>query len=227
MSQIVDEILADVSLDGRVRDGVFRMDENDHMDALRDNLVKKGLTLEDAVIITNKMIEGKYPQRQAYRASDGLIITWPTPAYKAKAMRENPGKYVDQDPRPQKPTKPAPVEPTPQKVPPIPVPTEPEPTSVKQGDKILAIEPPRGPEKPESSPMPPESPVTLPKTPEQVAAHKEIVRQMIQGDDASLMSKFHPSISESCIKQLTMLQEYALAKGLKKASEFLSKCIKF
>ncbi len=74
MSTVFDRILAEVCLDNRVSDGIFRMDETEHMNALRDFFVKKGLAKEEAIHVTNKMVEGKYPDRQAYRKEDGILV---------------------------------------------------------------------------------------------------------------------------------------------------------
>jgi outer membrane biosynthesis protein TonB len=219
MSQIIDQIFNEVCLDSRIPDGIFNLEEESHMDALRDHLVKGGLTLEDATTITNKMVEGKYPERQAYQKDTGITVTWPTPEHKAKAMKENPGKYVEENPNPK--SKEPPLEPTPAPKQ-APVVKEPEPKSVNQGGQILAIEPPRGPE-PEPPPTPPQSPVTSPTTPERRNAEKAVVQQMMATDDTFLASKFYPSIPESCIKQLAILREHAITQGLKEASEFLQK----
>lgn len=61
MSQIAEKILRDVSLDPRVTDGIFRMDNQGHMDALRKYLIKKGVPKEAVINVTNRMTEGKYP----------------------------------------------------------------------------------------------------------------------------------------------------------------------
>jgi hypothetical protein len=217
MSQIIDDILREVSLDDRVSDGIFRMDENTHMDALRDHFVKRGLTLEDAVSITNKMLEGKYPERQIYQKNTGILVTFPTPQHKAKAVHENPGKYVEYNPFPKKenptanPEKEPKVEPDVKPKDPLPPPKELTPQSVFQNGEKLSVEPIRGSEKPES-PSTPISPVVAPMTPGKKEAHKTIVKQMIQGDDM-ISSKFYPSIAE--------LYQQATQKGLTEVIEFL------
>lgn len=96
MSTIIDRILAEVCLDERIPDGTFDMSNNTHMDVLRENLTDNyGLALNDVKGIHNKMVEGKYPERQAYN-KDGLLVTFPTPQHKAKAISR--GTHFEQDP---------------------------------------------------------------------------------------------------------------------------------
>jgi hypothetical protein len=226
MSQVIENIFAQVCLDERISDGIFRMEEEQHINALRDHLVKGGLTLEDAIGVTNKMLEGKFPERQAYN-KDGILVTFPTPKHKSKAMAT--GKYSEKNPNPQAtaPREPAPEPPSPapQQAPSAP-PAQPEPKGIQQGSNLLAIEPPRGPEKPEPPPSPPTPPTTPPNTPERVAAEKAVVQQMIKTDDTALTSRYVPPIPESCIKQLAILREHAISRGLKEASDFLSQYVK-
>ena len=223
MSQIIDEIFNDVCLDERVPDGIFKLDEEEHMNALRDQLVKRGLTLEDATELTNKMLEGKYPERQAVIKKSGYTATWPSAELKAKAMAENPGKYIE--PPKSEPEEPEEIEPAQPKKEPVAQPQqEPAPRSVKQGGQALSIEPPRGTEKPESIPSPP-VPVVPPMTPERKAAEKSIVQQIMQSDDISTSSQFNVPISENCNKQLNTLRTIATSQGLTEAIEFLSKYI--
>ncbi len=96
MSNIIDRILAEVCLDERIHDGVFDMSNNSHMDALRESMSDKfGISLNDCKSIHNKMVEGKYPERQAYN-KDGLLVTFPTPQHKARAIQR--GTHFEQDP---------------------------------------------------------------------------------------------------------------------------------
>lgn len=96
MSNIIDRILAEVCLDERIQDGVFDLSNNAHMDVLRESLTDNyGVKLNDVRGIHNKMVEGKYPERQAYN-KDGLLVTFPTPQHKAKAISR--GTHFEQDP---------------------------------------------------------------------------------------------------------------------------------
>ena len=239
MSQIVDQILADVCLDERVSTGIFRLEEKEHQNALRDQFLKRGLSLEE----TNELMariseEAKFKDRQAYRVADGLLITWPTPQYKAQAMQEpeNKGIYMDVDAyeeqHPELFKKETPeIEPKDEKdlkppdgggAPPS-SPTPPQGGQVDQAGQMLALEPPRGPEKPETPPAPPTSPVQPPTTPERKAAEKAVIQQMMQTDDNAI---YKAEVNEICAKQLTILQDYADQRGLTDAAAFLRKCVK-
>jgi hypothetical protein len=239
MSRITDKILRDVCLDERISDGIFRMEETSHMDALRDYFVKRGITKEAAIAVTNRMVEGKYPDRQAWRVEDGILVTWPSPQHKQKAMRENPGKYTDEDPRPRKERpeaeRPAPKEPPTEKdkEEPLPKSDEKEPEggsepTIFQGDKQLAVEPPRGAEKPEDAPeIPPAAPAQpqIPRTPQRVAAEKEVAKQIFRTDDTVLSNVANP-LSETCKQQLNELYKRADELGYREAVTFLTPYVK-
>lgn len=247
MSDITDKIFADVCLDERITDGIFRMEEEQHMNALRDYFVKKGLTKEDSIHITNRMLEGKYPDRQAYRKEDGILVTWPSPKHKKKAMQENPGKYVEENPNPKK------EEPKPEKEEPkmdvspdedeAPVddmeknnqrrpnnlfgsPDGLDNAVVQQGNQNLKVEPVRGPEttmKP--APVVPQPSQPVQKTPQRIAAEKEVAAQILQTDDSTLSNISSP-LDEQCIHQLNELYKKANEWGFQKAVTFLTKYVK-
>lgn len=242
MSNIVDRVFAEVCLDERITDGIFRMDEEQHMDALRDYFLKKGITQEAAVAVTNRMVEGKYPDRQAWRVEDGILVTWPSPAHKTKAMKENPGKYTEREPT--KP-RPRPTEPADNRPPPPKDiggrdkeededegPKEPKgapvfPQSTQDGSgKELEVEPPRGDKAPEPPPAPtvPVEP-TAPRTPERIAAEKEVAKQIMNTSDDAL-TKIEPQVSEACQQQLTELLKHADKQGYDEAVRFLIKYVK-
>ena len=98
MSNILDRVFLEISLDERITDGIFRMDEAAHMDALRDYFVRKGITKEASIHVTNRMIEGKYPLRQVYN-KDGILCTFPTPQHKQRAIAR--GTHSEKNPVPQ------------------------------------------------------------------------------------------------------------------------------
>lgn len=246
MSNLLDKVFAEVCLDERISDGVFRMEETEHMNALRDYFVKKGLAKEESVHVTNRMVEGRFPDRQAYRTEDGILVTWPSPKHKQKAMRENPGKYVEKNPFPKKLEPHEPIEKperkekekekdiTPE---PTPEPDEtpeggdnrpganlftPEPKAVTQGGKQLSIEPVGGvaAKAPQAPPQPP------PKTPEQIAAEKEVVKQMVVGDDSALTNVANP-IQEAYRQEIIKeLYKKADGLGLKEVVSFLTPYVK-
>ena len=246
MSNIVDRVFAEVCLDERVSDGIFRLENEEHMNALRDYFLKKGITKEAATHVTNRMVEGKYPDRQAYRKEDGILVTWPSPNHKRKSMLENPGKYVEQNPFPKKPVE----EPAQKERPDLPpkkdIKPKPEPENdsekdekpvsnlfgggsgktVSQGDKNLEVEPLRGEDKPESTPAPSAPTIAVaPRTPERIAAEKEVVKQIMHTDDTALTNVANP-MSEMCRKQLNELYKKADELGFKEAVTFLTPYVK-
>jgi hypothetical protein len=247
MANLVDRVFNEVCLDERITDGVFRMEEAEHMNALRDYFVKRGITREDAIHVTNRMMEGKYPDRQAYRKEDGILVTWPSPQYKKKAMQENPGKYMDKNPFPKKeepePKEPSSTSPDTDSTDASP---EEEPTDsesdnqrppnnlfdnppVSQDGKQLSVEPPPGSQKPATTPAPVPSPApaAIPRTPEYVAAEKEVVTQIMNTDDTTLANIATPVTNET-IKQHQLRELYKKADewGFLEAVKFLTPYVK-
>jgi len=247
MSHIIDNVFSEVCLDERVSDGIFRMEEEQHMNALRDYFIKKGITKEAAIHVTNRMVEGRFPERQAYRAEDGILVTWPSPQHMAKAFKENPGKYVKENPKPPEQQKKESPPKEPIKREPPEDKEEPEETdddkslsrsssgrsnlfdkepSVKTGGQELEVEPPRGDEKPEPLPVPTSpTPPQAPRTPERIAAEKEVAMQIINTDNHAL-TKIDPPLSEACHQQLHELYKKADELGYKEAITFLTPYVK-
>lgn len=96
MNNILEGLLSNLCLDERVSDGIFDISNNDHMEAMREYLVKKGITEEMAVDFSNTVLEaGKYPERQAYN-KNGILVTFPTPQHKQNAIRR--GTHFEKDP---------------------------------------------------------------------------------------------------------------------------------
>jgi hypothetical protein len=197
------------------------MDEEEHMNALRDYFIKKGITQEAAIHVTNRMVEGKYPDRQAWRVEDGILVTWPSPQHMQDAMKKNPEKYTTKEPNPK----------VPDESPKEPIKQEPTGTADKgdeenpedtedaeddslpkssaggsggsifggekskdvQGGKSLDVEPTHGETKPEPPPQPASPTIPpAPRTPERVAAEKEVVKQILATDDNALSNVANP-----------------------------------
>ena len=91
----VSELLSELCLDRRVDDGIFDIFNNDHMDILREKLSEMGIPKGEVVELANKVIEGKYPERQAYN-SKGILVTFPNPEYKQRAIKR--GTHFEEDP---------------------------------------------------------------------------------------------------------------------------------
>jgi hypothetical protein len=248
--KLLDIIFNEVCLDNRISDGIFKMDEEQHMDALRDYFVNQGLTVESAITVTNRMVEGKYPERQAYN-KDGILVTFPTPQHKHRAIAR--GSHFEKNPNPQKPPtetdKNAPkVAPPGSKPEPGEVPnskdagkdepidaddieddeeTDKKEPNIFQGDRGLSIEPPKGSEK--TNPPPPQAPTqpSIPRTPERIAAEKEVVKQIMATDDTTLSNITNAlCINEDVLKvQLRELYKYADKTGLREAVTFLTRYV--
>jgi len=248
MSQLIEKILNDVCLDDRIPDGIFQMENENHMDVLRGYFVKRGLTKESSIDITNRMVEGKYPERQAYRKEDGILVTWPSIKHMANAFKENPGKYTKDNPNPDKDAGESPKEPIKREPPVVDDDdddddelTDEEPSSrsggnifgrsngknIRQGEKELEVEPPRGEEKPEPIPVPTfPTPELASRTPERIGAEKEVVKQIFNSSNSNL-SSIDFSLTELCRYQLNELCKKADEWGMREAEKFLDKCTKY
>lgn len=243
MSQVIDRIFAEVCLDKRVSDGIFKLDVDEHMGALRDLFIKKGLTHENATSLTNRMVEGKFPERQAYN-KDGILVTFPTPQHKAKAISR--GTHFEKNPNPQSAAaqKEKSEDNAPKKNvgPNVGVPKEKDTEDtddeaddedekdekgksssgsgkkVQQGDTELDVAPPQG-ETPIAPPAAPPIPQE-PQTPQRIAAQKAVVQQMLSTDNTTL-TPIDPAMTEVCKLQLAELYRRGAAMGLSEACKFL------
>ena len=254
MSNILDRVFNEVCLDERVSDGVFKMEEASHMDALRDYFVKKGLTKEVATHVTNRMVEGKYPERQAYNR-DGILVTFPTPQHKARAIAR--GSHFEKNPVPQVQQQRDAEKEEPKQAPPgskpepgeIPSGKDKEPDedddedekggggggggekepTIFQGDKQLEVEPTRDKDAPEPPPQPAAPAVPpAPQTPQRAAAEKEVTRQILSTDDTTLSNIGGPlNVNEDLQRhQLRELYKYADKLGYREAVKFLTPHVK-
>jgi len=236
---MLDQVFADVCLDERVIDGIFKMEEVTHMDALREYLLKRGIDKNIVIEVTNRMVEGRFPERQAYN-KDGILVTFPTPKHKAKAIAR--GTHFEKNPVPQlhksqgASTKKAPPGSNPElgelpadsgggykndntkeksKVP-----------TIFQGDQQLEIEPSPETKSTASFPQPPPSASpSPPRTPERIEAEKEVARQIFSTDPASFSNPAF-AITKDIKEQLHELIKKADEMGLREAVKFLSYYVK-
>ncbi len=95
-SSEIDEMLSKICLDERISSGIFNLDDNDHIKILIEYLENGIIEKSKATLFINKMLEGKFPQRQAYN-SDGLLVTFPTPEYKQRAIGR--GTHFEENPK--------------------------------------------------------------------------------------------------------------------------------
>lgn len=255
---IADRILGDICLDDRISDGVFDILNNDHMEVLREYLKKKDVPDDIIRELSNLVVEkGKYPERQAYN-KDGLLVTFPTPAYKQRAIQR--GTHFEKNPVVSKSNlfgggETAPNEPTPSTPPTtlsqlsgdntnikdtgmddkkssLPVSGTSQPSTVSNQppnvskQQNLKIEPTqKQSDTPPNISEPPQPPQPKPvqKTPQEVAAEKEVVKQIFNTDDTLPTV---PGVGGSGLsEELKVLTKIAIDMNLTEAVRFLSKSI--
>ena len=206
--KFLEKILTEVSLDYRVKDGMFNIEENDHMEALRDYLTEKGIDEEEVKKFSNKVLEGKYPERQAYNTK-GILVTFPTPEYKADAIKR--GTHFEDDPTKKASnifSEPAAPSPAPEKKP-AAEPEQKSKTEPKTNLPVSQAAPPSAdatatekpvqakttaaPQQtpaatPSAEPIkePDELPLPPPKSPAEKEADKNAIKTMLKGDDYML-----------------------------------------
>jgi len=196
----IDEILNTICLDERITEGVFFMEDNNHMDILQEFLTKNGINETDSIFIRNKMVEGKYPERQAYNVN-GILVTFPTPEYKQKAIQrgthfeENPKKgevNIFQGDKSATPT--TPTTPTEQ-----PTKTEPEEPSTPEPTQVEIPAPEIKPQQ-NDVPLEDDSEELDIRTAEEKQEDAKAVEMMLSDAPATVdISKNYPNISESLI----------------------------
>jgi hypothetical protein len=94
-NKIINFLIRECSIDPRVKNGMFNPFVQEHMEVLKEFLMVKEFEYETIKEFTNKIIEGRFPERQAYN-KEGFLVTFPTPDYKAKALTS--GDYYNYDP---------------------------------------------------------------------------------------------------------------------------------
>lgn len=97
MKNIIDEILLDVCLDERIKNGMVDFTNEDHLMILAENLFERKMNgAEVAEVMTNITLkDGKYPDRQAYN-KEGWLVTFPSSEYKMAAIKK--GTHYTTDP---------------------------------------------------------------------------------------------------------------------------------
>lgn len=94
-NKLLEDIISDVCIHENVKDGIVDFSIQEHIDALISVLKTRTNDINLIREITNKINEGKYPDRQAYNR-EGFLVTFPNPEYKKKAL--STGEYSNQDP---------------------------------------------------------------------------------------------------------------------------------
>lgn len=77
MNTIVEKFLNKISLDERISNGTFEIDNNNHLDIFQEYLQNMEASKEESITARNRMLEGRFPERQAYN-NNGILVTFPT-----------------------------------------------------------------------------------------------------------------------------------------------------
>lgn len=96
IKQVFSEALEKASTDQLIENGVFDISKQEHIELFREYLFESKLDSDIITFYLNKMVEGKYPERQAYN-SNGILVTFPTPEYKQKAIAR--GTHFEENPK--------------------------------------------------------------------------------------------------------------------------------
>ena len=96
IKQIFLEALEKSSTDNSIENGIFDISKQEHIEILRGHLLESNIDSKTVNQYLNKMLEGRYPDRQVYNAN-GILVTFPTPEYKQKAIER--GSHFEQNPK--------------------------------------------------------------------------------------------------------------------------------
>ena len=147
MNNIIENFLTKIISDKRIEKQFFSIENNSHMDVLQEYLEKYGIDSNEAISTRNRILEGRFPERQAYNAN-GILVTFPTPEYKKRAIER--GTHFENDPTKKEPN----------------VKFDDDPTAQAEPEKTPAPEQPQKEPEPETSEpkeKPAEQPAEQPK----------------------------------------------------------------
>ena len=90
-------LINDICCDGRIKDGIFDFQNQEHVFVLQEYLEKAGCDVNYVVEKTANLFEaGRFPERQAYN-KDGILVTFPSKEYKDRAV--NKGTHFAENPK--------------------------------------------------------------------------------------------------------------------------------
>jgi len=90
-------IINDICCDSRIKDGVLKLENPDHVFIVQEYLEKAGYSLNEIVDKTANLFEaGRFPDRQAYN-KDGILVTFPSKEYRDRAV--NKGTHFAENPK--------------------------------------------------------------------------------------------------------------------------------
>lgn len=87
VTEFIKQILSDICLDERIKDGTFNIQDKTHLGILKE-YVTEAVDGEFAHALLEHLIkvdEGNFPERQAYN-KDGILVTFPDPESKKAAI---------------------------------------------------------------------------------------------------------------------------------------------
>ncbi len=236
----INHLIVEACANPKVKDGIPNLENNDFVISLLEAMETSGVSRVDAINELNAMLEGRFPERQAYN-KDGILVTFPTPEHKGRAIQR--GTHFEKNPRPQSST-PPPKPPTEPPQSPSDAPAdnsgsdlppsdsqspegdsgnEPE-KSVNQGGIELSIEPDLKKKEAESNAVnAPPPPVNKdPKTPEEIAAHREVVKQVLNNDDTVLTNDDLNMTAPMFQESQKLIQLKTLCEELKRIIDSIS-----
>ena len=90
-------IINDICCDSRIKDGVLKLENAEHVFIVQEYLEKAGYSLNEIVDKTANLFEaGRFPDRQAYN-KDGILVTFPSKEYRDRAV--NKGTHFAENPK--------------------------------------------------------------------------------------------------------------------------------
>lgn len=90
-------IVNDICCDSRIKDGVLRLENAEHVFIVQEYLEKAGYSVDEIVDKTANLFEaGRFPERQAYN-KDGILVTFPSKEYRDRAV--NKGTHFAENPK--------------------------------------------------------------------------------------------------------------------------------
>jgi hypothetical protein len=93
--EIIHEILLDMSLHPLIEDGMVNFSNKVHLRILEEKLTALGMDEDEVTEIIDKVVEGQFPDRQAFN-KEGWLVTFPSPEYKQAAIKK--GTHFVSDP---------------------------------------------------------------------------------------------------------------------------------
>ena len=88
-SKIIENLITECECDARIENGVLDLYNTDHLIVLSEHMANLGISeseIEEFIIETG-VLEGKYPERQAYN-KEGWLVTFPSKEYRDAAIKK-------------------------------------------------------------------------------------------------------------------------------------------